>query len=139
MRSWKSREGEKRCRETTLQTVEKERTAKLIQKNSSSLVKNITSLLMSFFIYVAFVINAKSRYFIHFAYFVIAHCRTFVLPASRFLVCVHFRSSSQRVDFIDTLKRSKCGAFLFAFNLVLQVAIIKISFYPVYCCIGDIT
>ena len=88
------------------QTVEKERTAKLIQKNSSSLVKNITSLLMSFFIYVAFVINAKSRYFIHFAYFVIAHCRTFVLPASRFLVCVHFRSSSQRVDFIDTLRET---------------------------------
>ena len=62
---------------------------------------------MSFFIYVAFVINAKSRYFIHFAYFVIAHCRTFVLPASRFLVCVHFRSSYQRVDFIDTLGECK--------------------------------
>ena len=62
---------------------------------------------MSFFIYVAFVTNAKSRYFIHFAYFVIAHGRTFVLPASRFLVCVHFRSSSQRVDFIDTLNAVK--------------------------------
>ena len=62
------------------------------------------TLLTGIFIYVAFVINAKSRYFRHFACFVIAHCRTFVLPASRFLACVHFRSSYQRVDFIDTLK-----------------------------------
>ena len=62
---------------------------------------------MSFFISVAFVINAKSRYFTHFACFVIAHCRTFVLPASRFLACVHFRSSYQRVDFIDTLRPQK--------------------------------
>ena len=51
------------------------------------------TLLMSFFIYEAFGINAKRRNFIHFAYFVIAHCRTSVLSASRFLVCVHFRSS----------------------------------------------
>ena len=62
---------------------------------------------MSIFISVAFVINAKSRYFTHFACFVIAHCRTFVLPASRFLACVHFRSSYQRVDFIDTLRLQK--------------------------------
>ena len=46
------------------------------------------------------------------AFFVIAHCRTFVLPASRFLACVHFRSSPQRVDFIDTLKAPETGAFL---------------------------
>ena len=106
------------------------------QKNISSLVKNITSLLMSFFIYVAFVINAKSWYFIHFAYFVIAHCRTFVLPASRFLVCVHFRSSSQRVDFIDTLKESaEQIPYFFAYKLYTNLtsrrtkAVVLISEY----------
>ena len=80
---------------------------------------------MSFFIYVAFVINAKSQSFIHFAYFVIAHGRTFVLPASRFLVCVHFRSSNQRVDFIDTLKGGQMTAFLCVFMLLLCKCILQ--------------
>ena len=88
---------------------------------------------MSFFIYVAFVINAKSQYLVHFAYFVIAHCRTFVLPASRFLVCVHFRSSYQCVDFSDTLKLRAHFLFIYFvyyFNCVHCILAIVMGAYP---------
>ena len=48
-----------------------------------------------------------------------------VLPASRFLVCVHFRSSNQRVDFIDTLKGGQMTAFLCVFMLLLCKCILQ--------------
>jgi len=61
------------------------------------------------------------------AFFVIVHCRTFVLPASRFLACVHFRSSPQRVDkfpvfFINIVdlmwKKQNTFCFVFMFEIL---------------------
>ena len=57
------------------------------------ILSKIKTLIVVSISYVTFGEYAKSLNLRHFAYFVITHCRTKVLPASWFLVCIHFRLS----------------------------------------------
>ena len=82
----------------SLQTVEK---AHIPKVRSNNLQINI----FSTFLYVGFAPQVANPDFMHFCAASQLRCRTIVLSASLFLACELFRSSAQRVDFSDTLKR----------------------------------